>query len=111
LERAVEDTARKLEQGRKVKGGRKLEEMEPGMAARIGDYWEWDERQEAETEDKEDRRNQADRLIGYALKDAQALFVDQHGAPHALVDGEPCRSTHGATRGSGVSCGNRRSVR
>jgi hypothetical protein len=40
-------------------------------------------------EEKESRRNQADRLIGYALEDAQALFVDQHSAPHALVDGEP----------------------
>ena len=39
--------------------------------------------------EKEERRNQADRLIGYALEDASALFVDQHGAPHALVDGEP----------------------
>jgi hypothetical protein len=39
--------------------------------------------------DKEDRRNQGDRLIGYALEAAEALFVDQHGAPHVLVDGEP----------------------
>jgi hypothetical protein len=39
--------------------------------------------------DKDSRRNQADRLIGYALEEAQALFVDQHGAPHALVGGEP----------------------
>ena len=89
LERAVEDTVRKLEQGKKVKGGRRLEEMEPGMASRIADYWEWDEREEDEEEEKEERRNQVDRLIGYALKDAQALFADQHGAPHALVAGEP----------------------
>lgn len=40
-------------------------------------------------EDKEDRRNQADRLINYALKDAGELFTDQHGAPHALAAGEP----------------------
>jgi hypothetical protein len=90
LERAVEDTTQKLEQGKKVKGGRKLEEMEPRMAARIADYWEWDERQEEPTpEEKEDRRNQADRLIGYALEDVQELFVDQHSAPHALIAGEP----------------------
>jgi len=90
LERAVEDTAKKLEQGKKAKGGRKLEEMEPRMAARIADYWEWHERQEEPTpEEKEERRNQADRLIGYALEDVQELFVDQHGAPHALIDGEP----------------------
>jgi hypothetical protein len=90
LERAVEDTTQKLEQGKKVKGGRKLEEMEPRMAARIADYWEWDERQEEPTpEEKEDRRNQADRLIGYALEDVQELFVDQHSASHALIAGEP----------------------
>jgi hypothetical protein len=90
LERAVEDTAKKLEQGKKAKGGRKLEEMEPRMAARIADYWEWHERQEEPTpEEKEERRNQADRLIGYALEDVQELFVDQHSAPHALIDGEP----------------------
>src|SRR5215204_5125587 len=40
-------------------------------------------------EEKEERRNQADRLIALALEDAQGLFVDQHGAPHALVGGEP----------------------
>src|SRR5215204_4079334 len=44
---------------------------------------------ERKTEEKEERRNQADRLIGYALEDVQGLFVDQHGAPHALIDGEP----------------------
>ena len=91
LERAVEDTIRKLEQGQKVKGGRKLEEMEPGLAARIADYWGWSERNEDGNapDEKEERRNQADRLIGYALEDAQELFVDQHGAAHALVGGEP----------------------
>jgi hypothetical protein len=89
LERAVEDTVRRLGQGKKVKGGRKLEEMEPGMAARIADYWDWDEQEEAASDDKEERRNQADRLIGYALDDVQDLFTDQHGTPHALVAREP----------------------
>ncbi len=32
---------------------------------------------------REGRRNQGDRLIGYALEDLDSLFVDQHGAPHA----------------------------
>ena len=41
------------------------------------------------SEQREDRRNQADRLIGYALEDVQELFVDQHGVPHALIEGEP----------------------
>ena len=44
---------------------------------------------ERKAEEKEERRNQADRLIGYALEDVQGLFVDQHGAPHALIAGEP----------------------
>jgi hypothetical protein len=44
---------------------------------------------EHKAEEKEERRNQADRLIGYALEDVQELFVDQHGAPHGLIDGEP----------------------
>ena len=44
---------------------------------------------ERKVEEKEERRNQADRLIGYALEDVQELFVDQHGAPHALISGEP----------------------
>src|SRR5215217_3901104 len=44
---------------------------------------------EHKAEEKEERRNQADRLIGYALEDVWGLFVDQHRAPHALIDGEP----------------------
>lgn len=35
------------------------------------------------------RRSMADRLIDYALADEPLLFVDQHGAPHALVNGQP----------------------
>jgi hypothetical protein len=42
-----------------------------------------------EPEEREGRRNQGDRLICYALDDLQGLFVDQYGAPHALVGGEP----------------------
>ena len=34
---------------------------------------------ERNVEEKEERRNQADRLIGYALEDVRGLFVDQHG--------------------------------
>src|SRR5215207_9727904 len=40
-------------------------------------------------DEKKERRNQADRLIGYALDDVQDLFTDQHGAPHVLVGSEP----------------------
>lgn len=38
--------------------------------------------------EKEKRRGQADRLIDYAVETRAELFVDQAGAPHALVDGE-----------------------
>ncbi len=34
------------------------------------------------------RRNQADRLIDYAVESGAERFVDQAGAPHALVEGE-----------------------
>src|SRR5215217_1172560 len=44
---------------------------------------------ERTSEEKEERRNQADRLIGYALEDVQELFVDKHGGPHALIAGVP----------------------
>jgi hypothetical protein len=44
---------------------------------------------EGKSEEKEERRNQADRLIGYALEDVNALFMDQHGAPHGLIHDEP----------------------
>jgi hypothetical protein len=96
LERAVEDTVIKLRQGKKVTGGRRLEEMESRLSARIADYWGWSAGREGEggdQDEKEERRNQADRLIGYALEDLDELFVDQHGAPHALIGGEPVSLT------------------
>ena len=39
-------------------------------------------------EQRQGKRNQADRLIDYALDCGAELFVDQVGAPHALVNGE-----------------------
>jgi hypothetical protein len=42
----------------------------------------------AAVKEKEKRRSQADRLIDYAVESGAELFVDQAGAPHALVDGE-----------------------
>lgn len=41
-------------------------------------------------------RNQADRLIDYALESGAELFVDQLGSPHALVDGEAVPLNTGA---------------
>ncbi len=94
LEGVVRDTAQDLADGEPVVGGPTLEEMVPGMVRLLRRYWGWrreEQAPDAPAEDKEDRRNQADRLIGYALEDLGdgALFADQHGAPHALVVGEP----------------------
>jgi hypothetical protein len=80
-----------------------LEQITPGLykelegifgwkaRVRVGDrrIGEYDHPEAESTNSREERRNQADRLIGYALEDVQELFTDQHGAPHALIDGEP----------------------
>jgi hypothetical protein len=89
--RDVEDTLGKIAAGRHTTGGPTLDQLAPGVYKQLGSWHGWGrERDEAESrEEKEERRNQADRLIGYALEDVQGLFVDQHGAPHALVGGEP----------------------
>jgi hypothetical protein len=42
-----------------------------------------------EPEAEKAKRNQADRLVHYALASGADLFVDQFNDPHALVDGEP----------------------
>ena len=91
LEGIVRDTGENLAAGERVVGGPTLDEYAPGMVRLLCKWWGWNrhEAPESAPEEKEDRRNQADRLIGYALKDVQELFADQHGAPHALVGGEP----------------------
>jgi hypothetical protein len=90
LEGIVSDTAENLEAGEPVVGGPTLEECAPGIVRLLCKWWGWERKARAETsEEKEERRNQADRLIGYALDDVQELFVDQHGVPHALIDGDP----------------------
>jgi hypothetical protein len=87
LEGIVHDTAENLAAGEPVVGGPTLEDLAPGVVRLLCKWWGWE--RQAQEEEKEDRRNQADRLIGYALEDVQDLFVDQHGAPHSLIDGEP----------------------
>jgi hypothetical protein len=91
LEGIVSDTAENLEAGEPVVGGPTLEEYAPGIVRLLCKWWGWSKQdpQPEPTQEKEDRRNQADRLIGYALEDVQELFVDQHGASHALIAGEP----------------------
>src|SRR5215210_1451405 len=87
LEGIVSDTAENLAADEPVVGGPTLEEYAPGTVRLLCKWWGWERK--AQAEEKEERRSQADRLIGYALEDVQELFVDQHGAPHALIDGEP----------------------
>ncbi len=93
LDGIVRDTADDIAADEPVVGGPTLEEMVPGMVRQLRRYWGWrrEEHSQDAPEEKEERRNQADRLIGYALEDLgdEALFADQHGAPHALVAGEP----------------------
>jgi hypothetical protein len=91
LEGIVSDTAENLEAGACVVGGPTLEEYAPGIVRLLCKWWGWERKEQpkAKDDEKEERRNQADRLIGYALEDMQELFVDQHGAPHALIEGEP----------------------
>jgi hypothetical protein len=92
LEGIVRDTVENLLAGEPVVGGPTLEDHRPGMVRLLCKWWGWERKAQEEApapEEKEDRRNQADRLIGYALEDAQGLFVDQHGAAHALVAGQP----------------------
>jgi hypothetical protein len=91
LEGIVRDTAENLQRGEHVVGGPTLEELVPGIVNLLCKWWGWDRREPVndKPEEKENRRNQADRLIGYALEDVGSLFVDQHGAPHALVAGVP----------------------
>jgi hypothetical protein len=91
LEGIVSDTAENFEAGEPVVGGPTLEEYAPGIVGLLCKWWGWSKQdpQPEPVQEKEDRRNQADRLIGYALEDVEELFVDQHGAPHALISGEP----------------------
>jgi hypothetical protein len=89
LEGVVSDTAQNLAAGEPVVGGPTLEEYAPGVVRLLCKWWGWERKAQPGGEEKEERRNQADRLIGYALEDVQELFVDQHDAPHALKAGEP----------------------
>ena len=95
LEGIVRDTAESLAFGRPVVGGPTLEGSTPGVVRLLSKWWGWEMTAPSEnrTEEKGDRRNQGDRLIGYALEalggEGEALFVDQHGDPHALIEGAP----------------------
>lgn len=91
LEGIVRDTAENLPAGAPVVGGPTLEEYAPGIVRLLCKWWNWNkqDKRPEQAKEKEDRRNQADRLLGYALENVRELFVDQHGAPHALIAGEP----------------------
>jgi hypothetical protein len=89
LEGIVPDTAENLAAGEPVVGGPTLEEIAPGVVRLLCKWWGWQRKAQPEDKNKEERRNEADRLIGYALEDVQDLFVNQHGTSHALIAGEP----------------------
>jgi len=62
LEGIVSDTAENLAVGEPVVGGPTLEEMAPGVVRLLCKWWSWGRKAQAEKrEEKEDRRNQADR--------------------------------------------------
>jgi hypothetical protein len=91
LEGIISDTEENLEAGEPVVGGPTLEEYAPGIVRLLCRWWGWSKQDPhpEPTQEKGERCNQADRLIAYALENVQDLFVDQHGAPHALIAGEP----------------------
>ena len=94
LEGIVRDTAQDLRAEEAVTGGPTLEGTAPGVVGLLMKWWDWNRDGAGvgisiDHEAKEEQRNQADRLIRYAREDVQALFCDQHGAPHALVAGTP----------------------
>ena len=93
LDGIVRDTAESVAVRSPVVGGPTLEEGAPGIVGLLCKWWGWKRQEQSPAEEKEDRRNQGDRLIGYALEalgsGEGALFADQHGDPHALIDGSP----------------------
>jgi hypothetical protein len=95
LEGIVEDTFRRIHAGEAATGGRTLDSLIPGLPRKLADYWGWSkELDEGEPPNKathnppRKQRNQADRLIDYALESGAERFVDQAGAPHVLVESE-----------------------
>jgi hypothetical protein len=91
IRKAVSSTARKLEEGAEVTGGPRLKEeyderLPSKLATALG--WQKTDWSEGGSSRGDDRRNQADRLVQYALDAGVPLFVDQFQAPHTLVDGE-----------------------
>jgi hypothetical protein len=64
----------------------KVKNLQRALSKMEGDL---DEPEEGEEDDAEAASTaQADRLVHYALEETEALFKDQHDAPHALVGGE-----------------------
>src|SRR5215203_4098060 len=65
LEGIVSDTAEHLDAGEPVVGGSTLEEYAPGIVRVLCKWWGWERKAQTEDkpEEKEVRRNQADRLI------------------------------------------------
>lgn len=108
LEGIVRDTAEKLAAEAPASGGTRLEELAAGVPRLLARWWGWGRvdngadpaaeprADEADDNAHEKKRNQADRLIDYALESGTELFDDQSGAPHALIDGEAVPLNTGA---------------
>ncbi len=107
LEGIVRSTAEKLAAGVPASGGSRLEELAAGVPKLLTRWWGWGRRDKGappahelgaveDGDAHEKKRNQADRLIDYALSSGAELFVDQAGAPHALVDREAVPLNTGA---------------
>src|SRR5215213_7074570 len=80
IRKAVSPTARKLEEGAEVTGGPRLKEeydqrLPSKLATAVG--WQKTDWSEGGSSRDDDRRNQADRLVQYALDAGVPLFVDQ----------------------------------
>ncbi len=80
--RDARTTAEKVAQGKAVKSWTQLAEIIGDKVVRKAREW----LEVGATNKKKGKRNQADRLIDYAIESGTELFVDQVGMPHALVD-------------------------
>ena len=93
IEGAFSSTAKKLADGdKKVSGGPTLNKTVPGLAGKLADTLGWGgasadmgEGPRSQGGAADDKRNQADRLIQYALDTGAPLFVDHLGEEHVLV--------------------------
>ena len=94
LEGIIQDTAARLRDGEPATGGKRLEELVPGLRKKIADYWDWAGRMDDETtgeasaNGRDTKLPAADRLVNYVRAAQWPLFVDQHSESHTLAEGQ-----------------------